>query len=325
MKWLFLIYHLQTQNSRDRVKVWRLTKKIGSLLYRNSVYVLPYRDEQLEDLQWLCQQIRDSKGEASIFVSDSLDEKEDQTLRSLFQRAREEDYMSIFTSAENLLERVRLAKEEGKLSDTELKKLAKEAKHLNESFADVERIDFFKTPVAGKVRSILERLTNHLASPDGKNRMRLGTRRYSRKDFQKRVWATREHIHIDRLCSAWLIRRFIDPQAKFVFAPKSNLPKSAILFDVFAAEFSHHGGDCTFETLLKAFRLKDKALTSIAEIVHDVDMKDNKYGRTESAGLDAVVRALSNFLKDDHKVVEVGSVILDSLYEHFSTRKQKGK
>src|SRR6185295_17180188 len=108
----------------------------------------------------------------------------------------------------------------------------------------------------------------------------------STKDYQKKTWTTREGIHIDRLCSAWLIRRFIDRSAKFVFAPEKKLPANAIPFDVFGAEFSHHGEDCTFETLMKAFRIQDRALQNIAEIIHDIDLKDHKFGRVEASGLD---------------------------------------
>jgi hypothetical protein len=323
MKWLFLVQQIRTPNSRERVKVWRLLKKIGALPYRNSVYVLPYSKERLEDFQWLGQQIEDSKGEASVFVSESIDEREDQTIRGLFERNREEDYTSILSSAGNLLERVRLAKKQRKLPDAVLKKLSKDAKRLNKSFAEVERIDFFSMPIAERVRGTIEQITIHLTSSGNQERSRASIKLHSRETFKKKVWTTREHIHIDRLCSAWLIRRFVDPDAKFVFAPESKLSKGAIEFDVFGAEFSHHGEDCTFETLLKSFQLKDKALTSIAEIVHDVDMKDNKFGRTEAAGLDAVVRALSDFHKDDHKVLEIGSVILDAINSYFSNIKRK--
>lgn len=323
MKWLFLVQQIRTPNSRERVKVWRLLKKIGALPYRNSVYVLPYSKERLEDFQWLCQQIEDSKGEASVFISESLDEREDQTIRGFFERRREEDYTSILSSAENLLERVRLAKKQRNLSDAVLKKLSKDAKHLNKSFAEVERIDFFCMPIAERARVTLERITNHLTSSDNQDRSHASIKFYSRETFKKKVWTTRERIHIDRLCSAWLIRRFIDPDAKFEFAPESKLSRGAIQFDVFGAEFSHHGEDCTFETLLKSFQFKDKALTAVAEIVHDVDMKDSKFGRAEAPGLDAVVRALSGFHKDDYKVLEIGSVILDALYSYFSNIKRK--
>ena len=110
-----------------------------------------------------------------------------------------------------------------------------------------------------------------------------------------------------------------------MFGPEGKLPKDAIQFDVFGQEFSHHGDDCTFETLLKAFRIDDKALGVLAQIVHDIDMKDGKFGRMESSGLDAIVCSLSDSLNDDSKTVEIGSVILDALYKHFSKpTKQRG-
>jgi hypothetical protein len=323
VKWLFLIHQLQTSRSRERVKVWRLTKKVGAVLYRNSVYVLPYSKERLEDFQWLCQQVKDANGEASVFVSESNQAKEDRELRALFGRSREEDYAVIGAATEKLLERVRRIKMRDQLSQPLLKDLAKEANQLDAAFADVQRVDFFGAPLNKKVRSTLEQIKDHLASFEQTHESIAPPKRYALKAFQAKIWTTRENIHIDRLCSAWLIRRFIDPNAKFVFAPESKLPQDAIPFDVFGAEFSHHGEDCTFETLLKSFQLKDKALTAIAEIVHDIDMKDQKFGRPEAAGLDAVVRALINSLKDDRKMLGVGSAILDALYAYLSTTKRQ--
>ena len=323
MKWIFLLHQIQELKSRERVKVWRLTKKVGAVFYRNSVYVLPYSKERLEDFQWLCQQIKDSKGEASVFISASQDGNEDRIIRGLFEHSREEGYSAILTSAKDLLERIRRAKQQKQLSEPLLKKLTKEERQLTKSFTDIERIDFFSTPLAKDVRRIIEQIANHLSSSHPQRVSLAPLQRYSLKTFQRKVWATRENIHIDRLCSAWLIRRFIDREARFVFVLESKLPKDAISFDVFGAEFSHHGEDCTFETLLKSFQLKDKALTAIGEIIHDIDMKDHKFGRPESAGLDAVVRALSNSLKDDHRVLEIGSKILDALYVYFSTTKQQ--
>ncbi len=323
MKWLFLIHQLQTSRSRERVKVWRLTKKVGAVLYRNSVYVLPYSKERLEDFQWLCQQIKDANGEASVFVSESNQAKEDRELRALFGRSREEDYAVIGAATEKLLERVRRIKMRDQLSQPLLKNLAKEANQLDAAFADVQRVDFFGAPLNKKVRSTLEQIKDHLASFEQTHESIAPPKRYALKAFQGKIWTTRENIHIDRLCSAWLIRGFIDPNAKFVFAPESKLPQDAIPFDVFSAEFSHHGEDCTFETLLKSFQLKDKALAAIAEIVHDIDMKDQKFGRPEAAGLDAVVRALINSLKDDRKMLGVGSAILDALYAYLSTTKRQ--
>lgn len=320
MRWLFLVHQLQTPNSRERVKVWRLTKKAGAVLYRNSVYVLPHSKERLEDFQWLCQQIKDSKGEASVFVSESRDQKEDQILRALFKNTRDEEYAAVLSSAERLLERMGGVKDGQRPSRSLLKNLSKAAKQLNRSFADIQRVDFFGTPSSKKVHRTLEDLEAHLAAFKPQPETRTLSKRYDRKTFQGKVWATREHIHIDRLCSAWLIRRFIDQTAKFIFAPESKLLHSAIPFDIFGAEFSHHGDDCTFETLMKSFQLKNKALANIAEIVHDIDVKDEKFNRVEAAGLDTVVRGLSQSLRDDHKVFEAGSILLDAIYAHFSNK-----
>ncbi len=321
MKWLFLVHQLQTPRSRERVKIWRLTKKAGAVLYRNSVYVLPSSKERLEDFQWLCQQIRDASGEASVFVSESHNAKEDQALQALFQRSREEDYATLQSAAEKLLERIRRAKEAQQPSHALLKTLTKETKLLNESFAEIQGIDFFGTLLNKKVQNTLAQIKNHLASVEPQREHLRPLKRHSPKTFQGKVWTTREHIHIDRLCSAWLIKRFIDPKAKFVFAPESKLPQNAISFDVFGAEFSHHGEDCTFETLLKAFQLKDRALATMAEIVHDIDVKDAKFGRPEAAGIDAAVRALAKAYKDDHKTLEAGATLLNALYAYFSSQK----
>ncbi len=323
MKWLFLVHQIQTPRSRERVKIWRLTKKVGAVLYRNSVYVLPFDKERLEDFQWLCQQIKDAHGEASIFVSAANDEKENREVRDLFMRAREEEYVKLIAGAERLSERIQNLKAQQRLSKSVLKRLLKEAKALGEALTEIQRVDFFGAPSGKKASSALERLKFQLAAFEPSPESATPLKHYARKNFQGKIWTTRAHIHIDRLGSAWLIRRFIDPKAKFVFAPETQLPKNAIPFDVLGAEFSHHGEDCTFETLLQAFQLRDKALVIIAAIVHDIDMKDQKFGRPEAAGLDTVVRALADALKDDHRILETGAGILDALYVFFSTKKRK--
>ncbi len=323
MKWLFLVHQIQTPRSRERVKIWRLTKKVGAVLYRNSVYVLPFSKERLEDFQWLCQQIKDAQGEASVFVSESSAEMENRVLRDLFIRAREEDYAKLLAAIEHLQQRLQNLQEQQNLSKAALKRLTKEAKPLGDLLADIQRVDFFGATSQKKANNALDRFKSQLAAFEPPSESVAPLKHYARKNFQGKIWTTRAHIHIDRLCSAWLIRRFIDSKAKFVFAPETELPKNAIPFDVLGAEFSHHGEDCTFETLLQAFQLRDRALANMAEIVHDIDMKDQKFNRLEAAGLDTVVRALADALKDDHKILETGSGILDALYDYFSTRKRK--
>lgn len=322
MKWLFLVHRVQTRRSRDRVKVWRLTRKIGALLYRNSVYVLPYSKERLEDFHWLCQQIRDTGGDASVFFSEARDSREDASLVKLFRDSRAEDYAGIRKAAARCASRLRRAETERRLTAQSLRTLGREVNQLSEQCAAVERIDFFPRHDGRSPRTVIDELARELreASPHAPA---TPLRRLDPSEFQGKTWATRSHIHIDRLCSAWLIKRFIDPKAKFVFAPEGSLPANAISFDSFGAKFSHHGEDCTFETLLKTFALKGGALSAIGEIVHDIDVKDAKYGRPEAAGVDAVVRALSAWLADDAKTLEVGSIILDALYAAVERRTRR--
>lgn len=318
MKWLFLLHQVRSKRSRDRVKVWRFTQKAGAVLYRNSVYVLPDSPERREDFQWLCQQIRDSQGDASVFASEANDAAEDKVLRSLFVRAAEDKYAALLSEAERLEGRVSGAQKERRLTERLLKSLAREAHKLNGALDEAARTDFFGAASARVAQTTMAELTRRLASFQPHGSQGPDLKRYRPGAFQGRTWATRAQIHIDRLCSAWLIRRFIDPRSKFVFAPESRLPKDAVLFDVFGAEFGHHGEDCTFETLLKAFGLKDASLKALAQIVHDIDLKDQKFGRAEAAGLDLVVRALGHALKDDHAVLDAGSSLLDALYKQLS-------
>jgi hypothetical protein len=320
MKWLFLVHQIQTPNSRERVKVWRLIKKAGAVLHRNSVYVLPFSKERLEDFQWVCQQIRDSQGEASVFVSEALDAKEDRLLRGLFQTSRQQEYAAVLQTSRTLLNRMIEARSKKRLTPSVLRDFEKEAAQIKESLQEILRIDFFSTSPPGQVQKIVDRIAKELeCAPPGTGSGRPG--RYRQEQFRYKVWTTRKDIHIDRICSAWLIRRFIDPSARFVFAAENRLPKDAVAFDVFGAEFSHHGEDCTFETLAKCFSLSGKGIKAIGEIIHDIDLKDNKFGRPEAAGLDAVIRALAGQIHDDHKLLDAGSIILDALFEHYSQRR----
>jgi hypothetical protein len=324
MKWLFLVHQIHSPNSRERVKVWRAIKKTGAILYRNSVYVLPYNKERLEDFQWVCQQINDSRGESSVFVSNAQTEEENSAIRDLFRKARKEDYDALLSAAEELQRRVQSTASKG-LSDRLRTNLLKETNQLREAHNEIRKIDFFSQSPPRQLTEILEDMTAKLSRNMETKVEVIARKTRSIREFQKKIWATRQDIHIDRICSAWLIRRFIDPSARFVFAPENKLPKNAVPFDVFGAEFSHHGEDCTFETLMKVFRIRDRAVSELAEIIHDIDLKDRKFERLEANGLDMVIRSLSESVKDDHQRLEIGTIILDGLYKFFSKPAKEGK
>ncbi len=322
MQWLFLVHQVRTRKSRVRVKIWRLVKQVGAVLYRNSVYVLPFHRERLEDFQWLCQQIRDAGGEASIFTTESSGVAEDRFLVSLFRRARGEEYAALIGAADALRSRIDRPNPRA-LSAHQWNRIGREANALAAALEGIKKLDFFGSPHRARaekaVKMIRRRLSPPAAEPEPAERLRI----HSRGEFRNRTWATRERIHIDRLCSAWLIRRFIDPGAQFLFAPESRIPRSAIPFDVMGAEFGHHGDNCTFESLLRAFRLRARALERIARIVHDVDLKDGKFKPPEAPGIDLIVRSLAETLRDDRNVLAAGTILLDALYGKFAAESRK--
>src|SRR5262245_46490902 len=235
MKWLFLVHQVLTPNSRERVKVWRAIKKTGAVLYRNSVYILPFSKERLEDFQWVCQQINDSRGEASIFVSSAENKNEDVVMRGAFRKARDEEYASLLKSAEQFRNRIQ-TKDRKALTASVRKRYEKEAEQLRDAFDETRSLVFFPYSNPKTLQQMLVEISKWMSVESAVVKPAPIQKR-SIKDYQKKIWTTREGIHIDRLCSAWLIRRFIDRSAKFVFVPEKKLPANAIPFDVFGAEF----------------------------------------------------------------------------------------
>ncbi|MCB0747599.1 MAG: chromate resistance protein [Ignavibacteriae bacterium] len=322
MKWLFLVHQVQTRNSKERVKVWRLTKRIGAVLYRNSVYVLPYSEERNEDFHWLCQQIKDSKGDASVFVTETNNKNEDDELIKLFTAERSKDYEQI-TEKLNDLVKAFSEKNFRKNLEENVKKISKQLNQITGEFNDLQKIDFFNSPLSNDVKKNIREIKQKLLSLVGNTSSEDVKLSYAIQNYQNKIWATRAHIHIDRIASAWLIKRFVDAEAKFVFIDNNLFPEDVIQFDTFGAEFGHHGDNCTFETLIKVFRIRDKALQQIAEIVHDIDLKDNKFNRTEADGIDKAIRAISNYLNEDEKTLNYCTTMFDSFYNIFNNKKRR--
>lgn len=183
--------------------------------------------------------------------------------------------------------------------------------------AMIVQADFIEGLTDEEVSAMLE--TQH-AAPQGQD-----SERDARADQVSpgQTWVTRQDVHVDRIASAWLIRRFIDPAAKFKFVPaRGYKPRSTELrFDMFEAEYTHVGEDCTFQTLSRRFALDDRALLAIGEIVHDIDCKDERFGRPETAGIASLIRGIADAHEDDVARIERGSALLDDLYASFRTRR----
>lgn len=302
-KWVLLTHQVASQSSGFRVKVWRKLQEIGAIAVKNSAYILPSSPAALEDFQWLKQEIVDAGGEATVFTADAVSRAEDQEIIRAFQEARDRDYTALLEDL-HVLEKA-CAGGEGDNITADLKKLGRRLEALI-------AIDFFEAPRRAEALAAHRRCEELIQKPKASQEV---VRVSKPAAYRKRRWVTRKHPHIDRLASAWLIRRYIDPEARFAFVEEgAKLRKGDVPFDMFEVEFGHHGDDCTFETLRKAFGLDNPALEVVARIVHDADLKDGKFGRRDVEGIEKAIRALGSQLPDD-RLVEVGMLLFDGLLE----------
>lgn len=319
MGWVVFSYSMpSTLPSGRRVAIWRRLRALGAVApKKGGVYVLPAREECIEAFQWLAQEVEQARGEALLMRVEHFEGLPDAQLIALFQHARNREYRELHTQAEKLRRAISPSRKRRSLSfavarDT----LAK----LRRSHADIARIDFFDSPERGRVASTLARIAQALSSgsPAGADIAPAAVAAYREKR-----WVTRPHPHVDRLACAWLIRRFVNPQAEIRY---SNTPEpEEVGFDAPDAEFQHRGNLCTFENMVRAFRLDDPALRAIAEIVHEIDLRDGRYSRPEIAGVDAVLTGwlvLADAEREAH-----GIALFEALYIALSqaTRRVAGR
>jgi hypothetical protein len=330
---MLLVHQLPQKPTSLRVRTWRKLQKLGAVSIKNSVYVLPFNEKTHEDFQWLKQEIETSGGEAAVFRAGSVEGATDEEIIGAFRKERDEEYARVAAELDGLGGTIREQKRGGHLSTGRLGGYEAE---LDKLHAELERIvstDFFGTRGRAAAVAAYERCQQRLRASQSHEREGAKTRGTKgdvlvMSQYQGWRWVTRRNLHIDRLASAWLIKQFIDKRPRFYFVAEGERVEGGIPFDMFGAEFTHQGEDCTFETLIKRFGLNDDpALREVAEIVHDIDLKDNKFNRLEAAGVNAAVRGLSELLKDDRKLLRQCNVIFDGLYALFSgdDRKSKGK
>ena len=332
-EWILLIHQLPPKPTNLRVRTWRKLQKLGAVSIKNSVYVLPFNEKTHEDFQWLKQEIEEVGGEATVFRAGAVEGATDNEIIAEFRKARDEDYTRLTGELDGLTGAIREQKRGGQLSPGRLSNHEAELDKLHTKLERVVSTDFFNAKNRTTAQAAYERCQKILRA--SQSRDTTGSKTGGTKDaeldrsrYQGRRWVTRRNLHIDRLASAWLIRQFIDSRPRFYFVAEGETVEGGIPFDMFGAELTHHGEDCTFETMIKRFGLDgDMGLREIAEIVHDIDLKDDKFHRLEVAGLNATVRGLSELLKDDRKLLQQCAVIFDGLYGLLSgdTKKGKGK
>ncbi len=305
LRWLLLIHQIPPKPDYFRVKVRRRLQRIGAVALKNSVYVLPVREETAEDFRWLLREIVSEGGEATLCEATLVEGLKPKELIALFCADRDVDYAELVVSAQRLIP----SQDAAALSSAEAEA---EVGKLQRQFEEIVSIDYFEAPGRRAAQRALVTLESKLRHGSAAG----GVTGKGVEQMQRQTWVTRKDVHIDRIASAWLIRRFIDPKAEFKFtALKDYRPKAGeVRFDMFEAEYTHEGDHCTFETLLARAGLRDRALRAIAEIVHDIDCKDSKFGRDEAPGIAALVRGLVRACPEDRARLQRGAAAFDDLY-----------
>jgi hypothetical protein len=277
------------------VEVWRKLQRYGALPLRSSGYVLPNSAANREKLEWLAAAIRSYKGQASVVQVRAFDDLPDTRLRQLFLDASSLHYERLLRELQKVV------------SLPHPQRPVRQLHRLRRRFQEIAAVDFFSNPLRARVESVLAR-TDEPSTTSPKRKARAA-------EYRNRVWVTRPRPGIDRVSSAWLIGRFIDPKPRFIFADDPEQHPAAVPFDMFSPRgFGHRNQDCTFETLCKEFAVRDRRVRWIAQTIHDADLGDEKFGRTEAAGLDQVLNGWAKQELPDDEVLRRGIDLIEGLY-----------
>jgi len=300
--WLLLTFTLPTKRASQRVEIWRKLQRYGTVPLGNSGYLLPNNPVNEERFQWLATAIRKYKGDASIVHVQSIDNLSTPQLVARFAEARAREYQELIRELQEFSSLPPQKQSVGRLS------------RLRSRFQEIVEVDFFGSPLQKRVAELLSRadaarVATHKPEPAA----------IRPRDYKSRVWVTRPRPGVDRSASAWLIRRFIDGKARFAFAPEDRVPPEAVPFDMFHERgFGHRGDDCTFETLQKQFKIRDRRVSVISEIIHDADIADGKFGRKEGYGIDEVLKGWARQGLSDRELLARGMQLIEGLYHSLS-------
>ena len=292
--WILLVFSLPRKGASLRVTVWRKLQRYGTLPLGNSGYFLPNTPDNRERFEWLATAVRTEGGEASVVEVQSIDNCSFPQMKQRFSEARAGDYRELLKELRNPSS----ANQSSRI------------KRLRQRFQDIVSIDFFGSPL----REQVERSLNAMQTSKTKSTVP-ETENISPAKYRNRLWVTRPRPGVDRVTSAWLIRKFIDPKAKFAFAPEDKKPRKAVPFDMYEGGFGHRGEDCTFETLVKVFHIRDKKVLVMAEVVHDADLFDEKFGRKEGFGIDEVMKGWAREGLSDQELLKRGMQLGEGLYK----------
>ncbi len=298
LTWLLLLLRLPATHKAERVAIWRKLKKSGAIQIQTSTYVLPDEPARYESFQWLTQEVRSAGGDATLVRAREIEGLPNEKLIELFNTARAKEYATLRELLRALSNR-RKTRSSPTIGD--------KLDRIRQQFREIRQTDFFSCPRAQDVEMLLRKMEG--TQPGEASVPKVVTR-----DYRGRTWVTRPRPEIDRIGSAWLIRKFIDPKAKFIFAKKIPANGRVVSFDMLEADFSHQGDDCTFETLLKRFRIQDKMLRKMSEMIHDADLDDDKFERAECIGIDRVLKGWAREGISDQEILRRGFQCFDALH-----------
>jgi hypothetical protein len=316
-EWLLLIHQIPPNPSYFRVKIWRRLQQVGAIAVKQSVYALPKSQQASEDFGWILKEIATGGGDASVCKATFVEGLTDEQVISMFQSARKADYEKILQEGHAFQDQLH---EDLPGTAETVAKLKPQLSRLKTKFDEIVAVDFFSAPERSAAEIMLADLHSQMT---GAPKSQAAVKR-SIKELKGRTWVTRKNVFVDRIASAWLVRRFVDREAKFKFVVSDPyLPKGKELrFDMYEGEYTHEGDRCTFEVMVDRLGMTDRALTPMAEIVHALDLKDEKYHRPETAGLAVLLGGIVMAHGADKERLEKGGEIFDALYEYFQRQKR---
>lgn len=314
-----LVHQIPPKPAYLRVKIGRRLARIGSVALKNSVYLLPAREACQEDFQWVLREIRGCGGDATLMRALFIEGLTALQVQALFNAEREQEYSELLEQTRALQEQLQAEPEP--VGDAAWRTFEGDLARLERRLEEAGSRDFFGALGREAVSGLLVEIRRLLTPDHDPTSMPLP----APGAYRNRIWVTRRGVHVDRIASAWLIRRLVDPEATFKFVDAKSYEPTALelRFDMFDAEFTHEGDSCTFEVLCARFELKEPGLSTIAELVHDLDIKDERYGRAETAGFSAQLQGITLLHHDDERRIELGSQLLDALIVHFAAKEKR--
>ena len=319
--WLLIFYSVPSKPVSNRMKIWRKLSKVGAIPLKGAVYILPYSEEHHELCQWLMSEVSAMGGEGDFVITNNFEMLKNTEITALFNTHREADYINMEKRLNEFEIKVNSIKKGSKAKNIRTFK-DRLNRHVKD-FEDIKKIDFFSSKMGRRVENKLQSLRTEFKKitwtdmKKGDIEQKISIPHRSREDYQRKTWVTRKKPFVDRMASAWLIKKFIDQEAVFQFInerERENVDKDSVTVDMRGGEITHIGDLCTFEVIVKSFGIKDKVIKKIAELVHELDMRDDKYSPPEAKGIEEILLGIRKTIPNDMDALEKGISVFEMLY-----------